>query len=120
MAKSYFPIHTQTSSILLPFKLFTIFYVTHIILCSFILTFTSNIPVTPTDTENYLLSNDPNITNLMVSHYGREKQHNPKQFTLINVKQCTEAPFNIQHATVEARVYVRAKVKCIEAYKCVA
>ena len=35
-------------------------------------------------------------------------------------KQSTEAPPNIQHASVKARVYVRAKAKRIKAYKCVA
>ena len=33
---------------------------------------------------------------------------------------CTEAPSNIQHASVKARVYVRSKAKRIKAYKCVA
>ena len=56
----------------------------------------------------------------MVSHYDCEKQHNLRQFNLLNVKQCTEAPSNIQHASVQARVYVRAKAKRIKAYKCVA
>ena len=36
------------------------------------------------------------------------------------MKQCTEAPSDIQHANVEARVYVRAKAKRIKAFKCVA
>ena len=56
----------------------------------------------------------------MVSHYDCAKQHNLRQFTLLNVKQYTEAPSNIQHTSVEARVYVRAKAKRIKAYKCVA
>ena len=56
----------------------------------------------------------------MVSHYDCEKQHNLRQFNLLNVKQCTEVPSNIQHASVQARVYVRAKAKLIKAYKCVA
>ena len=56
----------------------------------------------------------------MVSHYDCEKQHNLRQFNLPNVKQCTEPPSNIQHASVKARVYVRAKAKRIKAYKCVA
>ena len=56
----------------------------------------------------------------MVSHYDCEKQHNLRQFNLLNVKQCTEACSNIQHASVEARVYVRAKTKPIKAHKCVA
>ena len=51
----------------------------------------------------------------MVWHYDCEKQHNliQRQFTLINVKQCTEAPSNIQNANVKARVYLRAKTYCV-------
>ena len=82
--------------------------------------FTFSIPITPSDTENYLPSDDPNNTNLMVSHYDCAKQHNLRQCNLLNVKQCTEAPFDIQHASVKARVYVRAKAKRIKAFKCVA
>ena len=82
--------------------------------------FTFSIPITPSDTENYLSSDDPNITTLMVSQYDCAKQHNLRQFNLLNVKQCTEAPSDIKHASVKARVYVRAKAKCIKAFKCVA
>ena len=71
-----------------------------------------------TDTYNYLPPDDSNITNLMVSHYDCEKQHNLRQFNLLNVKLCTEAPSNIQHAKVRARVYVRAKAKCVKAFNC--
>ena len=56
----------------------------------------------------------------MVSHYDFEKQHNMRHVNLLNVKQCTEAPSNIQHAAVKDRVYVRAKAKRFKAYKCVA
>ena len=56
----------------------------------------------------------------MISQYDCEKQHNLRQFNLLNVKHCTEAPSNIQNASVKARVYVKAKAKCIKAYKCVA
>ena len=91
-----------------------------ILLHSLIRTFTSTIPITPTNTNNCLPSDDPNITNNMVSHYDCEKQHTLRQFILLNVKQCTEAPSNIQHASVKARVFVRAKAKRINAYKCVA
>ena len=51
----------------------------------------------------------------MVSHYDCEKQNNLRQFNILNVRQCTEAPSNIQHASVKARVYVRAKVERIKA-----
>ena len=76
------------------------------------------IPIELTDTDNYLPPDDPNITNLMVSHYNCEKQHNLRQFNLLNVKPCNEAPSIIQHANVRARVYVRAKAKRVEAFKC--
>ena len=75
------------------------------------------IPIELTDTDNYLPPDDPNITNLMVSHYDCEKQHNSRQCNLLNVK-CTEAPSNIQHAKVPARVYVRAEAKRVKAFKC--
>ena len=51
----------------------------------------------------------------MVSHYDCEKQQNLRHVIVLNVKQCTEAPSNIQHASVQARVYVRAKAKRIKA-----
>ena len=68
-------------------------------------------PIALIDTDNSLPSDDPNSTNLMVSHYHCEKQHNLRQLNLLNIKQCTEAPSNIQHAIVNARGYVRAKAK---------
>ena len=55
----------------------------------------------------------------MVSHSDCEKRHILRQFNVLNVKQCTEAPSNIQHTSFNARVYVRAKTKLIKAYKCV-
>ena len=53
----------------------------------------------------------------MVSHYDCAKQHNLRQFSLLNVKLFTEAPSDIKHASVEARVYVRAKAKRIKIFK---
>ena len=50
----------------------------------------------------------------MVSHYDCAKQHNLRQFNLLKVKQCTEAPSDIKHASVKGRVYVRAKAKRIK------
>ena len=120
MAKSSFTTHIPVSNTQLPFKLHTFLYITNFVLHSFILTFTSTIPTTSTDTEDYIPSDIPNITNLRVSHYDCEKQHNLRQFILLNAKHSTEAPSNIQHANVKARVYVRAKVKRIKAFKCVA
>ena len=70
--------------------------------------------------HSFILTFNLKITNLKVSHYDCEKQHNLRQFTSLIVKQCTEAPSNVQHASVKARVYVRAQAKRIKAYKCVA
>ena len=120
MAKLSFVTHTPVLNIPLPSRLYTILYLTHLILHSHFFTFTFSIPITPSDTENYLPSDDPNITNLMVSHYDCAKQHNLRQFNLLKLKQCTEAPSDIQHASVKARVYVRAKTKRIKAFKSVA
>ena len=120
MAKSSFVTHTPVLNVLLPFKLYTTLYISYLLLHTHSLHFTLSIPITPSDTENYLPSDDPNITNLMVSHYDCAKQHNLRQFNLLNVKQCTEAPSDIKHASVKARVYVRAKAKRIKAFKCVA
>ena len=121
MAKSSpFATHTPVLNILPLSKLYTTFYITTLILYLHLLNFAFSIPITPSDTENYLPSDDPNITNLLVSHYDCAKQQNLRQFNLLNVKQCTEVPSDIKHASVKARVYVRAKAKPIKAFKCVA
>ena len=120
MAKSYSVTRTQVLNILPLFELLTTTYITILILYSHLFHFTFSIPITPSDTENYLPSDDPNITNLMVSHYDCAKQHNLRQFNLLNAKQCTEAPSDIKRASVKARVYVRAEAKRIKSFKCVA
>ena len=109
MAKSSFVTHTPVLNIPLPSRLSIILYITQLILHSHLFTFTFSIPTTPSERENYLPSDNPNITIFMVSHYDCAKQHNLRQFNLPNVKQCTEAPSDIKHARVKARVYVRAK-----------
>ena len=120
MAKLHSVTHTQVLNILPLFELLKTFYITNLILYLHLFNFTFSIPITPSDTENYLPSDNPSITNLMVSHYGCAKQHNLRHFNLRNVKQCTEAPSDIKHASVKARVYVRAEAKRIKAFKCVA
>ena len=118
MAKSFSTILSLVSSIQLPSNTHILLFITHLLFLSLNSYFTSSIPINPTDDDKYLPSDDPNITNLMVSHYDCEKQHNLRQLNLLNVKQCTEAPSNIQHANIQARVYVRAKANCICAFKC--
>ena len=67
------------------FKPYTTFYITNLLLYLHLFNSTFSIPITPSDTENYLPSDDPNITNLMVSHYDCAKQHNLRQFNLLNI-----------------------------------
>ena len=120
MAKSCFTTPIQASNTLHHSK--THMFITHIqtlfytLLCNTFYSHTIHIELT--DTDNYLPPDDPNITNLMVSHHDCEKQHQLRQFNLLNVKSCTEAPSNIQHAKVRARVFVRAKAKRVKAFKC--
>ena len=120
MAKSHSVTHIQVLNTLHLFELFATSYITTLLLYLHLFNFTFSIPITPSDTENCLPSDDPNITNLMVSHYDCAKQHNLRQFNLLNVKQCTEAPSDIKHASVKARVYVRVKARRIKTFKCVA
>ena len=94
-----FVTHSPVLNILPLSKLYTTFYIANLILYLHLFNFTFSIPITPSDTENFLPSDDPIITNLMVSHYDCAKQHNLRQFNLLNVKQCTEAPSDIHHAS---------------------
>ena len=119
MAKSSFKTPIQSSNALhhpkthmFTFYIQRIFY---IFLCNIL--YSHTIPIELTDT-NRCPPEDSNITNLMVSHYDCEKQHNLRKFILLYFKPCTEAPSNIQHAKVRARVYDRAKAKRVTAFKC--
>ena len=120
MAKSCFTTLIQASNTLHHSKthIFTIYIpiLFYNSLCNISL-YSHAIPIELTDTDNYLPPDDPNITNHMVSHYDCEKQHYLRQFYLLNVKPCTEAPSNIHHAKVRPQVYVRAKAKRVKAFK---
>ena len=105
-------------NILLPFKLHTRTYLTYVIQYPLITNITSSIHIASTNTESYLPSDQPNITNLIVSDYDWGKQHNLRRFNLLKMKQCPEALSNIQYANVQARVRVRAKAKRVKAFKC--
>ena len=54
----------------------------------------------------------------MVSHYDCAKQNNLGQSSLLNVEPCKQAPSDIQHTKTQATVYVRAKAKRINTFKC--
>ena len=79
---------------------------------------TSVSKVDTTNSENHIAEQDPNILNLMVSHYDCAKQNNLRQFSLLNVEPCKQAPSDIQHTKTQATVYGRAKAKRIKAFKC--
>ena len=114
MAKSPFATSTPVLNILPLSKFYTTFYITTLILYSHLFNLTFSTPITPSDTENYLPSDDPNFTNLMVSHYDCAKQHNLRQFNLLNVKQCTEAPFDIKHASVKPAYMSEQKLNALK------
>ena len=81
------------------------------------LTDTTSVPkADTTNPENHISPQDPNILNLMVSHYDCAKQNNLRQFSLLKVEPCKQAPSDIQHT--KTQVYVRAKAKRIKAFKC--
>ena len=74
--------------------------------------------VDTTNSENHISEQDPNILNLMISHYDCAKQNNLSQFSLLNVEPCKQAPSDIQHTKTQATVYVRAKAKRIKDFNC--
>ena len=74
--------------------------------------------VDTTNSENHISDQDPNILNLMVSHYDCAIQNNLRQFSLLNFEPFKQAPSAIQHTKTQATVYVCAKAKRIKAFKC--
>ena len=60
--------------------------------------------VDTTNPENHISEQDPNILNLMVSHYDCAKQNNLRQLSLLNVEPCKQAPSDIQHTRTQATV----------------
>ena len=83
------------------------------------LTNTTSVPkADTTNTENHFSLQDPNILNLVVYHYVCAKQNNLRQFSLLTVEPCKQAPSDIQHTKTQATVYVRAKAKKIKALIC--
>ena len=95
-----------------------ILFITYITYIIHIITSTSVSKVDTTNEENHLSEQDPNILNLMVSHYDCAKQNNSRQFSLSKVEPCKQAPSDIQHTKTQATVYVRAKAKRIKTFKC--
>ena len=88
MAKSCFTILIQASNTLHHSNthMFTSYIqiTFYTLLCNILYSHTT--PIKLTDTDIHLPPDDPNITNLMVSHYDCEKHYNLRQFNLLNVK----------------------------------
>ena len=95
-----------------------IFFVTYITYIIHIITSTSVPKVDTANPKNRISKQDPNFLNLMVFHYDCAKQNILRQFSLLNVEPCKQAPSDIQHTKTQATVYVRAKAKRIKAFKC--
>ena len=95
-----------------------IFFITHIAYLIHLANTTSVPKADTTNPENHISPQDPNIVNIMVSHYDCAKQNNLRQFSLLNVEPCKQAPSDIQHTKTQATVYVRAKTQRIKAFKC--
>ena len=75
-----------------------ILFNTYIVYIIHIVNSTSVPKVDTTNSENHISEQDPNILNLMVSHYDCAKQNNLRQFSLLNVDQVNKHPqiFNTQ------------------------
>ena len=102
----------------IPFKLYIV-YIIHVVKYAYIIHivhFTSVPKVDTTNQENHISEQDPNILNLMVSHYDCAKQTNLREFSLLNVEPCKQAPSDTQHTKSQAIVNVRAKAKRIKAF----
>ena len=54
----------------------------------------------------------------MVSHYDCAKLNNLRQFSLLNVEPCKQAPSDLQHTKTQATFNFKAKAKRIKTFKC--
>ena len=64
-----------------------------------------------TNPENHISEQDPNILNLIVSHYDCAKQNNLRQFSLLNNEPRKQAPSDIQHTKTKQQYMLEQKQK---------
>ena len=64
MAKLCFTTHNRDLKTQLPFKRYVFLYITNMLLYSYLITSTYTIPISATNTDDYLPSDNPNITKL--------------------------------------------------------
>ena len=69
-------------------------------------------------TKNIVEPNDPQISDLLVSHYNCSKRKHFRQFSLTRDQTCEQAPSSLDDTRVIADVYVRAKAKRLTAWIC--
>ena len=84
---------------------------TYIVYIIHIVHSTSVPKIDTTNSENHISEQDPNILSVMVSHYECAKQNNSRQFSLLIVEPCKQAPSVIQHKKTQATVYVEQNQK---------
>ena len=78
--------------------------------------FLASFQITPS--PDHVDPNDPHISDLLVSHYDRSKQHNLRQFSLTRVQPCAQAPSAFESTRAIVDVFVRAKAKRPKAWTC--
>ena len=86
-------------------------FITYIVYLIHITNPTSVPKADTTNPENHISPQDPNIINLMVSHYDCAKQNNLRQFSLLNVEPCKQAPSDIQHTKHKQQYMLGQKQK---------
>ena len=83
-----------------------ILFITYFTYIIHIVTSTSVPKVDTTNPENHISEQVPIILNFMVSHYDCAKQNNLRQFSLVNVEPCKQAPSDIQHTKKPKQQYM--------------
>ena len=77
---------------------------TYVIILSIIILSTAN---TDLPEENSIIAaDDPNISNLNVAHYDCSIQNNLRQFSITQVKPCTQVPSGLESTRAIVKVYV--------------
>ena len=92
--------------------LFSLCSFSYFLLCLFQITFST------ASSSDHVDSNDPHISDLLVSQYECSKQHNLRQFSLTRVQPCSQTPSSFESTRNIVNVFVRAKAKRPKAWTC--
>ena len=87
-----------------------LYYLSYFLLCF--------IPITSStdSSSDHVDSNDPHISDLLISHYDCSKQHNLRQFSLTRFQPCSQAPSSFESTRGFVNVFVRAKAERLKAW----